>query len=34
MGNCVRRETGLEIEDNEGQIENMEKFRKALVNIL
>jgi hypothetical protein len=31
MGNCVRRETGIEIEENEDQIENMEKFRKALV---
>jgi len=31
MGNCVRRETGIEIEENDDRIENMEKFRKALV---
>jgi hypothetical protein len=31
MGNCVRRETGIEIEENDEQIEKMEKFRKALV---
>lgn len=31
MGNCVRREVGLEIEDNEGDITSMEKFRKELV---